>query len=79
MLSEYIEKAMARARFERLEDGTYYAEIPGFPGLWASGQTPEECAQDLRGALEGWILLSVADHTPLPELDGFTLEVGKSV
>jgi predicted RNase H-like HicB family nuclease len=70
---------MARACFERLEDGTYYGEIPGFPGLRASGQTAEECAHDLRGALEDWILLNVADHTPLPELDGFTLEVGKSV
>jgi hypothetical protein len=33
----------------------------------------------LREVLEGWILLNIADHTPLPIVDGMTLEVGKLV
>lgn len=40
LLTEYIDKAMEHACYERLEDGTYCGEIPGFAGLWACGQTP---------------------------------------
>ncbi len=79
MLTEYIEKAMQRAHYEQLEDGTYFATIPGFAGLWASADTEEGCRKELRDVLEGWILLHVADHTPLPIVDGLALEVGGPV
>lgn len=77
MLSEYMDHAMSHARYERLEDGTYFGDIPGFPGLWASGETQPECARELRETLEDWVLVNVADHTPLPSVDGLTIEVGK--
>lgn len=77
MLSEYIEKAMAHAQLERMEDGAWFAEIPGFEGLWASAPTEQECRHELQDVLEGWILLHVADQEPLPAVDGMTLEVGK--
>lgn len=79
MLGEYIEKAMQHAQYERLEDGTYFGDIPGFEGLWASGKSREECSRELREVLEEWILLNIADHTPLPEVDGLRLEIGKPV
>jgi predicted RNase H-like HicB family nuclease len=79
MLTEYIEKAMKHAKYEQLEDGTYFATIPGFSGLWANADTEDECRKELRDVLEGWILLHVADHTPLPTVDGLTLEVGGPV
>lgn len=79
MLTEYIDKAMQHARYERLEDGTYFGDIPGFAGLWANAPTEVECRKELRDTLEGWILLHVADHTPLPAVDGLTLEVGRPV
>jgi len=53
MFSEYIQAAIKRARYEKLEDDTWYAEIPGFQGVWANGPTVEECRADLIGALEG--------------------------
>ncbi len=77
MLAEYMDKAMRHARYERLEDGTYFGDIPGFAGLWASGSTEDECRRELGETLEGWILLHIADHTPLPVVDGTTLEVGR--
>ena len=79
MLSDYMDKAMQHAQYERIEDGTYFATIPGFEGLWANGKTEEECRKELREVLEGWILLGIAHHDTLPEVDGLKLEVGKAV
>ena len=75
MLNEYIDKAMQHAHYEQIEDGTYFGHIPGFKGVWANKPSKQECREEL----EGWILLNIADHTPLPRVDGMTLEVGKLV
>lgn len=78
MLADYMDKAMARARFERIEDGAYFGSIPGFEGVWANADTEDSCRGELRDVLEGWrILLHIADHTPLPVVDGLTLEIGR--
>ncbi len=79
MFNEYIDKAMQHAQYEQIEDGTYFGRIPGFKGVWANKPTEQECREELREVLEGWILLNIADHTPLPKVDGMTLEVGKLV
>jgi predicted RNase H-like HicB family nuclease len=79
MLSDYMDKAMQHAQYERIEDGTYFATIPGFEGLWANGSTEQECKKQLREVLEGWILLGIAHHDTLPEVEGMRLEVGKAV
>lgn len=79
MLNEYMDKAMQHAQYERIEDGTYFAAIPGFEGLWANGSTEQECKRELREVLEGWILLGIAHHDALPEVEGMRLEVGKAV
>ena len=79
MFNEYIDKAMQHARYEQIEDGTCFGWIPGFKGVWANQPTEQECRKELREVLEGWILLNIADHTPLPVVDGMTLEVGKLV
>jgi predicted RNase H-like HicB family nuclease len=68
---------MQHARYERIEDRTYFGEIPGFARQWANAPTEDECRQELRDTLEGWVLLHVADHTPLPVDDGLTLEGGR--
>ncbi|MGH2517041.1 MAG: type II toxin-antitoxin system HicB family antitoxin [Ktedonobacterales bacterium] len=77
MFSEYVEHAMRHARYGSLEDGSYFGDIPGFDGLWADAPTRDECVQELKNVLEDWILLHVADHTPLPQIDGLSLEVGR--
>jgi len=79
VLNDYMDKAMQHAQYERIEDGTYFGTIPGFEGLWANGQTEQECCKELREVLEGWILLGIAHHDTLPEVDGMKLEVGKTV
>ena len=49
----YVYTAMARAQYERIDDGqTVYAEIPDFPGVWATGPTFDECRVELLSTLE---------------------------
>ncbi len=62
-LTRYIREAMARARYELLEDEEpYYGEIR----LWATGKTLRECEENLQAALEDWARLHVARGEPLP-------------
>ncbi|MDZ4719818.1 MAG: type II toxin-antitoxin system HicB family antitoxin [Roseiflexaceae bacterium] len=51
----------------------FYGEIPGLQGVLAIGRTLEECREELRGALEVWILLGVHFGTPIPVVDGIDL------
>jgi predicted RNase H-like HicB family nuclease len=76
MLTEYLEHAMSHATYEHIEDGTYYGSIPGFAGVWANAPSEAAAHDELRDVLEGWILLQVADHIPLPTVDGLTLPIG---
>ena len=80
MLTKYIKAAMSKARYEILpDDGTYYGEIAGFNGVYANADTLEECRDLLKEVLEGWILLRVSLHFPLPAVDGIELPVGEVV
>ncbi|UCE18870.1 MAG: type II toxin-antitoxin system HicB family antitoxin [Gemmatimonadota bacterium] len=73
MLTEYINKVMKRAVYEKLEDGTYWGEIPVCPGTNACKPTLIECQEELRSVLEDWILLSLQDGDELPVIDGIDL------
>lgn len=75
MLTDFIRAAMHRANYEKLEDGSYYGEIPGLDGVWANAGTLETCREQLQGALEDWIMFSLANGFPIPPLDGITLAV----
>jgi predicted RNase H-like HicB family nuclease len=76
MLTEYIAKAMDKAVYERLSDGGWYGEIPPCRGVWATGETKEECARALQEVLEGWLVLKLRDNDPdIPVIDGVSLDV----
>ena len=69
---------MGKARYEILpDDSTFYGEIPGFDGVYANVMTLEACCDELEEVLEGWILLRVSLHHPLPSVDGIKLTVGE--
>ena len=76
MLTEYIEKAIARAEIEKMEDGRYFASIPNFKGVWADGDTSEECLRELRIAFEEWLVIALREDDTLPELAGVSLNFG---
>ena len=75
MLTEYIQAAMRRARYEILEDHTFYGEISGFQGVFANAETLEDCREQLREVLEGWIVLGLRLGHPLPVVDGISLAI----
>jgi len=76
MLTSYMRAAMRHARYEIVEDdGSFYGEIPSIAGVWASAKTLEGCREELESVLEGWLLLSIADHSPIPEIDGNRIEI----
>ena len=78
MLTEYVQAALRQARYEILEDGTFYGEIPGFQGVYANAVTLDECREDLRRVLEGWIVLGLRLNHVLPTVDGISLSMEKA-
>jgi predicted RNase H-like HicB family nuclease len=68
--TQYINAAMHHATYEILPDSTFYAEIPGFQGVYADAATLEECREQLQEVLEGWIVLGLRVGHSLPILDG---------
>jgi predicted RNase H-like HicB family nuclease len=73
-LTEYLHAAMRHAEYERLEEGGWYAHIPGLPGLWASAGTVEDTRNDLLSALEDWLYVNAyVGHLELPQFDGIAI------
>ncbi len=80
MLAEYFRAAMRHAHYEILpDDDTFYAEIPGFQGVYANAETLEACRELLEEVLEEWTLLRVARNLPLPVVDGVEVTVPAGV
>jgi predicted RNase H-like HicB family nuclease len=75
MIIEYCQKAIEKAEYKKLEDDTWYAEVPGFKGVWSNGKSVEECRRELITVLEEWIILKLRDKDPIPEIDGLTVEI----
>jgi len=75
MIFEYCEKAIEKAEYKKLEDGTWFAAIPGFEGVWANSNTVEECRKELITVLEEWLILKLRDQDPVPDINGMKLEV----
>ena len=69
MLTEYIEEALKRERYEIIKDeDPYYGEVEDLKGVWATGKTLEECRSNLKEVVEGWILVSIKKGLPIPRL-----------
>ncbi len=75
MIFDYCQRALERAEYKKLEDGSWFAEIPGFRGVWANAKTVEECRQELITVLEEWLILKLRDKDQIPEVDGLRLEI----
>lgn len=73
MLTSYIHWAMRLAKYEILEDGTYYGEIPGFQGVWADADSLDVCREELQSALEDWLTLGLRMGHALPVVAGINL------
>jgi len=71
MIIEYVEAALAQAKYEIIEDEEpYYGEIPGLQGVWACSKTLEECRHNLKEVIEGWIIVRLRKGLSIPPIDG---------
>ena len=75
MIIEYIEEALKRANYELIKDDEpYYGEIKDLAGVWVTGKTLEECRENLRNVVEGWIILSIQKGIPIPKLGVYEIK-----
>ncbi|MDQ3440342.1 MAG: type II toxin-antitoxin system HicB family antitoxin [Planctomycetota bacterium] len=77
MITDYIQAALARAKYKILDDGEgIFGEIRGFDGLWASAATLEACREELRTSLEAWLLVKLRHNDDdLPIVKGMNLNL----
>lgn len=68
MLTEFIAKKLSEARYKLLKNGTYFGEITNLKGVWANKKTLENCREELRSALEDWILFKLREGDAIPGL-----------
>jgi predicted RNase H-like HicB family nuclease len=73
ILSDYIEQALAKAVYDKLDDGTFAGRIPMCKGVVAFAGTLRECEQELHSVLEDWILLGFKLKHQLPVVAGINL------
>jgi len=73
ILTDYIDRAMSKAVYEKLEDETYAGRIPLCVGVLAFGGTLRQCEENLRSTLEDWLLVGLKLGHALPIIDDIDL------
>jgi predicted RNase H-like HicB family nuclease len=73
IISEYIERAMAQAEYDKIEEGSFSGRIPPCKGVVAFGSTLYGCEAELRSTLEDWLLVGFKLGHLLPVIDGIDL------
>ena len=70
MIVEYIDAALARATYERIEDkgNPYYGQVSVLKGVWATGRTLEECRNHLAEVIEGWLIVRLRKGLTIPPI-----------
>ena len=77
MLIEYIKKAISKAEYKKLDDGSWFGEIQGFEGVWANGENVEKTREELMEVLEEWLLLKIRDGDKIPEIEDVKIDITK--
>ena len=73
ILSDYLERALALAEYDKLEDGSFSGRIAECKGVIAFGTTLKECEIELRSTLEDWVLIGLKLGHDLPLLGNLNL------
>ncbi len=75
-IEKYLRAAMKKASARQLEDGMWYADIPGFDGVWANEEGLQDCLNVLDEVLLDWLLLKIEDEDrDIPVLEGIDFNV----
>ncbi len=73
ILTGYLESALSKAEYDKLEDGTFSGRVPSCKGVIAFGKTLRECEDELRSTLEDWVLVGLKLGHPIPVIAGYDL------
>lgn len=73
VISEYLDKALAQAEYDKLEDSSFSGRIASCPGVIAFGNSLKECEDELRSTLEDWLLVGLKLGHKLPVVGGIDL------
>ena len=76
MLIDYINKALSKAEYDKLDDGSFSGRIPKCPGVIAFGKTLFECQKELESVLEGWLIVKIRHGDTLPVIDNLDINAG---
>ena len=70
MIVDYINAALARAKYEKIDDARrpYYGEVTPLKGVWATGRTLEECRAQLVEVIEGWLIVRLRKGLAIPPI-----------
>ena len=79
MLTNYLQAALVLAHYELMENGSFFGSIPPCAGVWAEAATLEACREELRSALEGWVLLGLQRGDTLPVIADLDLNLKVAV
>lgn len=72
----YARLAAQMAMVEQTEEGTYFADVEGFPGVWAEADTEDEAREELESVIYGWALLKIEEQDKdLPIIGDINLNV----
>ena len=75
MIRAYLVEALKRARYTRLDDGSYCGEVRDLRGVVGTGRTLESCRDALQDVVEEWILVRVARRLQVPALGGKKIRI----
>lgn len=78
MITRYVTRALERAQYRLLEDGTFAATVRGLRGVVATGDTLETCRRELAEVVEEWVLVRVARGLAVPAINGATVRVRRA-
>jgi len=81
MIIEYINAALARATYERIEDkdNPYYGHAPILKGVWATGKTLEECRNHLAEVIEGWLIVRLRKGLTIPPIGKHQVKAARTL
>ncbi len=75
LITEYIEAALSRAKYEIIEDeDPYYGEVPELEGVWSTGKTLEECRHNLAEVIDGWLVVRLKRGVSIPQIGEHKVE-----
>jgi predicted RNase H-like HicB family nuclease len=77
VIRKYVECGLRKARYEKREDGSFVARVPGLRGVLASAASRRMCRVVLEEVIESWVISRGLRGLKIPVLDGIRVDFQK--